>query len=153
MSDVWGLLLVFFAVVTAMFAGVLVLGIWRHRSLRAALDNPAGSWSAALVLLFGTLTLVSAAGLLGQQEGRWRYMALVGINLWVQPVCGFLVVASGHMFVLGVLGRLTYRLRVVPREACEPLLYRQMVRRRAVAGLCGVMFFGGLAVVCLWALL
>jgi hypothetical protein len=151
--DVSLALLGFSTVMATLFAGVMALGIWHDRSLRAALDNPASGWCGALVLFFGVLALVNAAALLGHQEEPWRGVALVAINLLVQPVCGLLVAAGGHMFVNGVFGRLTYQFRVVPREAFDPLTYRQSTRARTIVGLLGVAFFGGLGAVCLWPLL
>ncbi len=153
MSGVWFVLLVFSVAVALLFAGVMAFGIWHHRSLRAALDNPAGGWCAALVLFFGTLALVSAAPLVAQQEGSWRWVALAVINLLVQPVCGFMMAGCGHQFVMGVFGRLTSHFRVVPRESLDPVTYRKMARHRTVAGLFGAAFFGGLDVACLWPLL
>jgi hypothetical protein len=151
--EVWLILLVNASALTFIFTGVLVWGVVYHRSLRAALGTSGGSWCAALVLFFGMLALVSAAPLLGQQEGRWRYLPLAAINRLIQPLCGLLIFAAGHQLVMGLTGRLTYRLRVVSPEAFDPETYRQLVHHRTVSGLFGLAFSGGMSGVCLWPLL
>jgi hypothetical protein len=117
----------------------------------AVLDNPAGGWLLALILFFGLLALVAAVPVLAE-EGLGRSAAVVVINLLVQPVCGLLAVAGGHMFVMGLSGRLTYKFRVIPLDetGLDPAEYRRLVRDRTIGGLFGMAFFGGLSAVCLW---
>jgi hypothetical protein len=104
-------------------------------------------------MFFGLSALVSAAPLLGELDGRWRFLPLAAINLLVQPLCGLLVFATGHQSVMGLTGRLTYRFRVVPPEAFDPVTYQRLVRHRTVSGLLGVALYGGMSGVCLWPLL
>jgi hypothetical protein len=145
--------LLFSAVLAMLFAGELSLVVWHQRSRRAALAHPAGGWGLAGALFFGILALVSAAMLLGLQAGGWRYLALVLLNLLVQPACALLVAGCVHQFIMGLTGRLTDAFRVVPPERFDGATYRQLVRTQAVGGLLGATFFGGLSSVCLWSLL
>ncbi len=138
---------------TLLFTGVMVIGICHLRSLRAAIENPASGWCAALLLFFGILALVSAVPLLAEQTGVWRNVVLVVINLLVQPVCALMVVGCGHQFIMGMRGHLACRFRIVPREVVDAAAYRRTVRSRAITSLLGTIFFGGLGAICLWPLL
>jgi hypothetical protein len=151
MSDLWAILLGWSAGLAVLLAGAFAWAVVYHRSVVAVLDNPAGGWLAALILFFGLLALVAAVPLLAEQ-GLGRSAAVVGINLLVQPLCGLLVVGCGHQFVMGLSGRLTYKFRVIPPDETgfDPALYRRLVRDRALGGLAGILFFGGLSAVCLW---
>jgi hypothetical protein len=153
MYDACIFLLLCSTVLASPFVGALGVVVWHHRSFRAALANPVSGWGLAGATFFGLLALVSAAPLLGQQAGGWRYVPLALINLLVQPVCGLLVAGCVHQFIMGLTGRLTYAFRVVPPERFDGETYRQMVRIRTAVGLLGAAFFGGLGSVCLWQLL
>jgi hypothetical protein len=152
LSDVYLILLIFSVAMTLLFAVVMAVGICHLRSLRAALENPAGGWCVAGMLFFGILALVSAVPL-SEQTGVWRNVTLVVINLLVQPVCGLMLLGCGHQFIMGMRGHLACRFRIVPREVSDATTYRRMVRSRAITSLLGVVFFGGLSAICLWPLL
>jgi hypothetical protein len=150
MGELLLFLLVFFAGLAVLFAGLFTWWVVKVGSVRLALDNAGCQWSATLAVGFGMFALPCAATLLGQQEGRWRLVPLVVINLLMQPLCGVLVAGGCHQFGAGLTGRLTYAFRIIPPEGMEPKKYRRLVRTRMSGGLVTALFFGWLGLVCLW---
>src|SRR5262245_12348262 len=109
--------------------GVMVWDIARHRSIVKVLDNPAGGWGCAFVVGGGLLALVGIAGWLGHQEGIWRLLPLVAINVAVQPVCALMVASGCYQTIMGFAGRVTFRFRTVPPADGEDLTrYQQFAR-------------------------
>lgn len=89
------ILLVFFTIFAAAFGGVELYGVWHYRSLRIAMQHPMAGWGCTVAIFFGLFASVTAAQFLGHRSG-WRMVCLIGINVMVQPVCGFLVVCSSY---------------------------------------------------------
>ena len=70
----------------------------------------------------------------------------------VQPILAWLVVVSGYMLILGIIGRVAIGFRIVPRPSMDPQEYKKERRSRICSGAFGLVLFGGIGAALLWPL-
>ena len=110
-------------------------------------------WSGSLGSFCGITTLVLLAYLAGQQEGQWKIVPLVFVNLVMQPLCLLFFVGSVYRVLHALRGRFTYGFQVFPRESIPSENYRSLLIERAVGGVVFAVFACGLSYVCVLPLL
>jgi len=107
--------------------------------------------------LIGFVCLIGAflatAGLASQQEGLWRIVLLVLVNLATQPICLFAVACGIKKVGHALCGRINYAGQLIPWESIPPQWkekYWFLLIERIAAGLFLVLFGCGLSCLCIW---
>jgi hypothetical protein len=114
------------------------------RSLRKVLGSAGGGWCLTCAVGFTLFAAAGAAVLTAEQQGMWRIVWLVLINLFVQPICGLMVFGGCHTSVAAWRGRVTYALHTISPEQFPPGEHQRGLRRRLLAGLACATFSAAL---------
>lgn len=75
-----------------------------------------GYYAGMFGFLFAIAALMSAAAIAAQQEGLWKVVPLLLINLVIQPVCLMSLAICLHRLRHAIFGRFTYGFRVISSE-------------------------------------
>src|SRR5262249_29706542 len=116
--------------------------------------RPGLKFSTDYAAVFGILGVIMTLGALalwaGRQEGLWKVVPLVLVNLVLQPIWLLLLVGAIHLLWHALHGRLTYALEVIPPGEMPADEYRKLVRHRAVYSLLTIPFLCDLIFICVW---
>jgi len=146
-------LLIFLVVMTGLCVAMFARDVGRLRSVQSAQNDGFVWWSLVYAMLGLMGALVCTAGLLREQEGNWRVVSLVLINMLIQPLCCFAVAMGGFKVIMALTARITCGFRIIPREDIEPDLSRAIWLNSVAGGTMGLLFFGSMGLACLLSLL
>ena len=107
----------------------------------------------ASFLGFGIMALAALAIALGRVGRDWAVVALVAVNLLIQPFCLYLFSAGVYKVLMAALGRVTYAWRTVPCGDDSPEQYRALLWYCVMQGFIVCPCAAGLAWICLRPLL
>jgi hypothetical protein len=110
-------------------------------------------WMGSLGILETIAALCLTAWLASRQEGLWKVVPLVLVNLVLQPVCLLAIAGCLHQLGHGLHGRLTYAFDVIPQGEMAADRYRELVHCRVGESLFLILVFGGMSCACIWPLL
>lgn len=123
-------------------------GMAPRPGLRAGTD-----WAGTIGIGFTILALTLSALIAAGQEGLWRILPAVFINLLMQPLCILLIACGLYTAGQALRGRAVYAMRAIPREKISVCEYRRLLTDRVRSGLIAVTFGCGLSYVCVRTLL
>jgi hypothetical protein len=151
-------MLIFFVVMAGACVAMFARDVARLGSVRRVLDSSFLSFSLVYAMMSVMGALLCTAGLLSEQEGSWRFIPLVLINVLIQPLCCFAVAMGGFKVIMALTGRVTLGFRIVSREEVEeaegpPISYRMACIIVMAHGTVGLLIFGSIGLACLLPLL
>jgi hypothetical protein len=109
-------------------------------------------WAGSLGILGTILALCLTAWLASRQEGLWKVVPLLLVNLILQPVCLLLIVGGIFQLRHALCGRITYAFHVLAPGDVSAEQYRSRLIERIVGGVLLVLLFGSLSYACIRAL-
>lgn len=132
----------------AAFASIIACAWLLVRALRGA-GHPADGLGFASFAGFGILAFVALAFGLERAGTRWAFIALVAVNLLMQPLCLYLLAAGLYKLGMAMAGRVTYAWRIVPAGTCPHEKYRSLKSFCVGQGVVGCLFSLALGWLCL----
>lgn len=128
---------------TVAFLVIVGVALVRHwSSERAERMGIVVSWGCACAFFFGSISVACAAFVLALWESPNRFLYSVVLNVLVQPTFALIMILAGRDLCLAWSGKL-------PIRNPPPEMRGSMQRGFVLVSLVSMLFFGGLAWLCL----